>query len=1359
MPNVVGGKKMEKEYNVGLDIGTNSVGWAVVNANTNEVIKKGKKALWGVRLFEEAKNAGERRVQRGTRRRFDRRRKRIKLLQQLFQDEIRTIDPNFFTKMKEAFYREEDYQNKTIPITIEEKDKIKKYYQEYPTIYHVRKKLIESEEKQDIRLVYLGLHHIIKYRGNFLNAGEKLSIQNLDIKSKWKEIFESIATTCQELEIDEQIVEEINYEQLEKAVLEDSNTDKKKYIEQELKPLFIKKEFISELGKAMTGNKFTISNLFMIELEDEIKISFKGSEYEDNYDQLEKALNEKIETLELMKELYSMIFLKKLFKGESTSISTLMVKRYEEHKQDLEFLKKILRYNRKEYNKIFRTHENKYICKYDQYIHNAIDYDEFKKDLKKSLANTFEYVKEQALLDQYVGLYKEKLEKGNLLPRITEKDNGKFPYQLNLEELEKIIQKQGKYYPFLLEIGENGKNKIHSLLEFRIPYYIGPLNDTTNKAEVKNPNTWIIRKNNKSITPYNFEQVVDIESSAEQFILRMISHCTYILNEPAIPAHSILYSEFKVRNELKQIKVNDYKLPIEIQEKMYQDIFLKLDKCPTNEVITKYLQTLPDYKMYQDNLNITGYSAPEKFANSMKSYVDFFGENGIFKNTSYTVADAETIIRWITIFEDKKIVENKLKREYSELSEACIKTILSKKYTGWSNLSEKLLTTKYYLDEETQQSLSILDLLKTTEQNFMQIINNDKYDFQKMIDACNQVNAKEPISYQLVKDLTTSPAIKRGIYQTLLVLEETIKTMGYEPKRVVIEMAREEEKKVRKDSKKDYLNKIYLACKKDIENYDKLKKELDYYENESFNKQKLFLYFIQEGKSLYSGETLNIEELDKYEIDHIIPRTLIKDDSIDNKALVLRKENQEKAANVVLMPKYRTEDRIKWWNHLKDIGLLSNKKFYNLCRKDYSQEDIDGFVNRQLVETRKITKHVANIIKNYHKESDVVYLKASLSHAYREKFELFKFRELNDYHHAHDAYLAAVLGEFKQTYLKKFDFTTLKEWTNTLLEKGLYKEIKYGYVINSLDNRVITLIDRNTGEILFDADSFNKTIANTLYRNDIIISYRTEIKTGEFYQKTKNKKGKSGTPLKANWPTKWYGSYTKFRPSYVVVVQYEKKGKEKQKMIGIPVLVEEQSKVQPNRKLEYIRSVLNLKETSKIKIVMDKIPFDTLLDWNRQICRLKSAAANFVEVCNAKEFQLNKEHMQNWKYTLNRLLNNKGKDKVSDSIYERQLEEIISYIVEKIKTEYKLYENLISEISEGLKINHMDELSLEEKEKIIKEMLKLLKCNSVTANLSFLKIKGKNMSSAFGRKNNKTIEHAKVYHQSVTGLKEYYYEF
>ena len=121
-----------KKYSIGLDIGTTSVGWAVVEDGTQKIMRKGKKALWGVRLFEEAQTAAERRGYRSTRRRYDRRRNRIKLLQEEFNSEINKVAPDFFIKLKESKYLEKDEKNKTIKLTKEEKRAVKQYYDEYP---------------------------------------------------------------------------------------------------------------------------------------------------------------------------------------------------------------------------------------------------------------------------------------------------------------------------------------------------------------------------------------------------------------------------------------------------------------------------------------------------------------------------------------------------------------------------------------------------------------------------------------------------------------------------------------------------------------------------------------------------------------------------------------------------------------------------------------------------------------------------------------------------------------------------------------------------------------------------------------------------------------------------------------------------------------------------------------------------------------------------------------------------------------------------------------------------------------------------------------------------------------------------
>jgi len=1355
---------MKKPYNIGLDIGTTSVGWAVVDTNTFKVIKrtvkkiekKGKvkgeqKVLWGVRLFDEAESAKSRREKRSTRRRYDRRRARIKLLQKQFEEEILKVDPNFFVKLKESFYNEKDDKNKTVKLTKEEKKQIKDYYKEYPTIYHLRERLIKNPEKEDVRLVYLALHHIIKYRGNFLYENDNFNVNDLNIREKLEEVFSSFINYVESFDAD--TLQSIDYFNLEKALLIKSKKDKKVELKKELEK-FLSKKMTTSFVNALMGYKFSLNNMFDLELEKEEKTTFDGSVFEDNIDELVKVIPDKIEFLNALKELYDMIFLKTLFRDSNeVLISSLMVQKYNIHKENLKLIKELLKHNKDEYDKIFKT-KDKYICLYDRYMKNPnTDFDnkKIKEALKESLSKTMGKINDTKLLEKYNEL-KEKLENENyiIFPKITETDNGKFPYQLNKEELIRIIENQGKYYPFLLEKVRE-KYKILKLLEFRIPYYVGPLHNYTSDYEIDNPNMWMIRKqDNVLITPYNFEEVVDINASAEKFITRMIKNCTYLLDEPSIPANSILYSKFKVLNELKQIKINDQKLTNEQQKAIYNNLFLKEPGIITNNKFVSYLISCNYFSPYLE-LNVKGYSAKDRFANNMQSYIDFFGDDGIFKGTNYKEADAEEIIRLITIFEDKKILKEKINANY-KLDDQAINKILSKKYKGWSNLSKTLLTDIYYQDDITNEHKNIITLMTETEENFMQILNNRNYKFQDKIDKFNNKNIDSKLSYELIENLVTSPATKRGIYQALKIVDEIVNFMGYEPEHIVLEMARGEEEKKRKDSRKEKLEKIYKSIKKDVENYNELCKELA--SHEKIDNRKLYLYFLQLGKSLYSGKKLNIENLSEYEIDHIIPRTLIKDDSIDNLALVLREENQNKAASFVVPREYRNKSFV-FWNQLHKLDLISTSKLNRLKRKEYKDSDIEGFINRQLVETRQISKHVANILKNLYPKSNIVYLHANLSSNYREKFKLYKFREINDYHHAHDAYLAAVLGEYKEEYLKIVDFAKLKEISEKNFKNKQYDYFRYGYVINSLENG-LQHISEKTGEI-FDTSEFNDVVEKTLYRNDILVTKKTELSTGEFYNQTKKTKADKNidikVKLKDNLPANLYGYYDGVNKAYTIVVKYKKKNKETNKMLGIPIHIFLQSKKNQNIINEYIRKALKLKDDTEFKIIKDKIPFNALLNWNGKLCYLVGSGAGLVEVCNAVQFHFERDKLIKWGNTLHRLLNNKKKV-IDDINYGVQLGEIIDYIIEKIKKHYPIYEKNVIRLKEWYKYKNTEILSLEEKENIVKQTFRMLRANSENANLKFL-----GQTDRFGRLNELNISSAKIINQSITGIWESEDEF
>ena len=92
---------MGKKYLLGLDLGTNSVGWCVTDEN-DDIVKKGGKSLWGVRLFEEAHTAADRRMSRANRRRTLRRAQRIDLLQGLFANEVAKVDPLFLLRLNQS---------------------------------------------------------------------------------------------------------------------------------------------------------------------------------------------------------------------------------------------------------------------------------------------------------------------------------------------------------------------------------------------------------------------------------------------------------------------------------------------------------------------------------------------------------------------------------------------------------------------------------------------------------------------------------------------------------------------------------------------------------------------------------------------------------------------------------------------------------------------------------------------------------------------------------------------------------------------------------------------------------------------------------------------------------------------------------------------------------------------------------------------------------------------------------------------------------------------------------------------------------------------------------------------------------
>lgn len=194
--------------------------------------------------------------------------------------------------------------------------------------------------------------------------------------------------------------------------------------------------------------------------------------------------------------------------------------------------------------------------------------------------------------------------------------NGVIPYQLHKRELVDILNNACCYLPFLNEEDDSGinvKEKILKIFEFRIPYYVGPLNPTS-------PNCWAVRfegKSGEKIYPWNFDSVIDTEASAAGFIENLIGRCTYT-GEKVLPKDSLLYSEFTLLNEMNMLRVEGKPLPQEVFNKLIDELFYKSKKKVTKKRIKSYLIAEGQINETDD---ISGIDDNVKA--SLKSYHDF----------------------------------------------------------------------------------------------------------------------------------------------------------------------------------------------------------------------------------------------------------------------------------------------------------------------------------------------------------------------------------------------------------------------------------------------------------------------------------------------------------------------------------------------------------------------------------------------------------------------------------------------------------------------------------------------------------------------------------------------------------------
>lgn len=1333
-----------QSYSIGLDIGVSSVGWVCLSPQYEVLKYQGKYAI-GTREFSPADTAEERRTKRGARRRYNRRIKRIQLLQQTLQPLFKD-DEGFFMQHEEKekhFWRNSNqFRNNTLSETL---DYLGMNTRQFPTIYHLRHALISNKEKYHPRLIYLALHHLTKFRGHFLNENKRWTVsKDTTLQESLKTYFSLLNEYAYEIDL-----LNIDFVKMESTLKDQTSTssDKRNALKRQ-----IGREFHHPIN-LLVGLKTDLVKLFpnsdqkRVYEEEKLSIHFSKKDYTEVYDRLtdeEKAIIDEAQIIYQSINLFELL-------GEADYVSEAKVRDYERFKKDLKLLKYIYdKYlgeeiyretfitSRKNWTKFKHTHNKKLLSEFDRFLKDKKGYeDKFYGNVQNRLKSLLHSgIIKDTKDENYVKDAISRLNSNQFLPKQKTYLNAAIPHQNNVYEAEIILKNQKEFYP---EITNEMIERIKQIISFRIPYYIGPLAKDENQSEF----AWLVRKKDDlPVLPWNIDEVIDRSASAEKFINKMTSYCMYLKDKKVLPKHSLLYERFEVLNELNGIQIRSpyevanrrHRLPTKVKQWILENVFTKRKNITINYLKTE-LKKHDEFKdiiidFETDTLkDITGTQKEHAFGSSLSSFIDMVNIFGKVDDTNINMI--EDIIYWITVFEDKQIVELKIKERYPQVTSEQLKQLLRLNYTGWGRLSRKLLDG---IPADEVSNRTIIEVMENESQVFMEVLTTEKYLLQEKISKINRNDdqRKTKIKYDDIARLQGSPAIKKGIWQAISIVEDLVEIFG-EPEHIMIEFARDDEYKggTQNVQRKKRVEKLAKEVSNEEKELKKFLQKHSKYDLDAYKNQRLMLYITQQGKCMYSGVPLDINRLHEYQVDHIYPRSFVVDNSFDNLALVTYNMNSLKGSTKMPLEIIEEDKKYKqkmFWRKLRENGLISDKKYFRLLKKKFTDQDKERFFARQLVETRQITKHVKDLLEERFESTEIHTVNASIVSKLREHCQVLKIRNLNNKHHAVDATLAAtiilfIINEYGQNFLD-FSFKyqhVQKKW------RHLMKQYGKNFFLFSKISQAKSFSHYKTGEIITGNQYFH------MINDEIPWQTTKKIGTEEaaFYKETLHSPKKK-QPKYISSKLK-HGVYDEMKTECIYLISFkeeDKKGRIKKKSDFVDLYVIEEYQLRGASEKEL--AIFLAGKIAKGKVLDAKI--HTKIE-KYQLIEIDNDPFYFIssgELHNAKQLVLPKEVLRKYYQTLD----------LDEKVDIEFLQEVFLAMAKVVNEEYKVF------LPKGHReriLNYVDEIKdLQTYHTGVEEVF-----NATIARKSRSKL----FEYRFKRKSDRAPHKVKFVHQSVTGLR------
>ena len=612
----------------------------------------------------------------------------------------------------------------------------------------------------------------------------------------------------------------------------------------------------------------------------------------------------------------------------------------------------------------------------------------------------------------------------------------KFTHESYRNELIKLLEVQSEFYPKLKGI----INDILCIYDSKREYYEGP-------GSYKSP------------TPYGCYQLDENGNVIKiNLIDKMRGRCTYFPNELRAPKWSYSACLFNLLNDLNNLTIQGVKIAEDQKQELISE-YVNKGKSVTIPAIAKVCGVKKE--------DIFGFRIDKS---EKPIFTKFEGYNELLKiakfvNEEATIEGNKQLVDGISeILTKEKSIEVRERKLVDDLK---LSTSLAKEiaklggFTTYHSLSFKAINL-------------ILDDLLRTSKNQMELyteagIKPYNHNFSQNNQLCANLS-----------DWIVSPVVKRSINETIKVfnaLRKYLKTQSGDDAEfsdVVVELAREKNSQ----EKKDLIKKIQKA------NEEKRYKIMELVENRKLTRaefERISLLVEQDFKCAYSLKPIELSDVFKagiLEVDHIIPLSISLSDAQSNKILVYQRENQAKGQRSPFQYFSSGKTKItfeRFKEYVTKNSNFSNAKKRNLLYLGNPVEDMKGFIDRNLVDTRYASRETYNLLKSfftYHNiNTKIKVINGSATSYFRKKAYLSKNREETYAHHAQDA---MIIAGFANTKLMKF-FSKIGAFSENLNYKDSIVEVD-GNIINSETGEVLEQELFDKSENIFNYIQFLKRI-------------------------------------------------------------------------------------------------------------------------------------------------------------------------------------------------------------------------------------------------------------------------------------------